>query len=1101
MEGSLTDWRLTVWVTQRQANTVTKIRAIDSANLGTFPVGRQPEGVAFDGANIWVANYTDGTVTKLLASDGSNLGTFNVGSLPTSVIFDGTNIWVLNQGNSTVTKIRPSDGAILNTFPAGPSAFDLTYDGANIWTISPTWYDSIVTKLRASDGVVLGTFSLAPNEYPRSIVFDGANIWVANFMSNTLTKMSFSGAILGTFPAGPLPSNVAYNGFNQTYPMRVAFDGTNIWVTDDGWNGYQEAASGNVLKIRPSDAAILGSFSVGSGPEGVVSDGSTVWVANGASNSITKVNDTMAVDVQLPPTIFDMQPRKGPVGTRLTITGINFGQSPGAVSYNYDNVAVESWSDTRITMFIQPTWYNIPDISVVTASNLASGTDFFTITPPPTSLTLTPSTATLLVGSDRTFALIDHEGNQFGGATWTTNNSAVISLSSDDPPLITALNPGMAIVTASLTGQSAQATIDVVAPGPNGGFPPGTVRWSVTPAIGFQAKEILQVFSTDFSRPDLVAVERDNNNNDIILRGLTSDGQQMWQSAAQRASTFMPDAAGGILGAGASLVHYDGLTGASDWQYTPPTPSSLPGSIPGNSLAVRADNVVFGVETTYLGGSTFQSRLLGIQNGAIAYQHILPTFHATLHNDQDFCNDISTEDMPPWVGPPAIGSDGAIYIIIAYGTSTGGYDCAGHYALNDTVTLSLLKADISGNTTMQTLHTYSGQAVQFDAEQNQPREVIPDGSGGMLAAWDHIEYDAPGHVSAISARITDVDASGGAADFTLPLASWCGEGDHADPNPNNNSSGCFFLSGGSNFSSGSLLLGENNTAFASNGDKLVAFNVSSGGSQWSWLPPPSNSIALLASTAGGGVVAKIIDQNKNENVFRFNAMGAETQDPVSGTGLEYYAQNIWPAVTGGVAAAYDISRIDNADPPLWSDVNSLWGRRVDGVQVLTFSQSGPEEADIHDALQGIVDALALPNYSGCANWLKGTTMTGTQYIQFLFTPNGFGASSWFGHGDFGVTSNTDAFTGSEPAVGPGILLTVNERGGFFKSTTFFGGTIEEGPKKYQGGSLRAKDLILIHEVAHGVEASGFQSDLGKPTVVKENNKLVDTNCRRLIERH
>jgi DNA-binding beta-propeller fold protein YncE len=43
---------------------VTKLRASDGANLGTFPVGAVPTGVAFDGANIWVANYGSDTVSK-----------------------------------------------------------------------------------------------------------------------------------------------------------------------------------------------------------------------------------------------------------------------------------------------------------------------------------------------------------------------------------------------------------------------------------------------------------------------------------------------------------------------------------------------------------------------------------------------------------------------------------------------------------------------------------------------------------------------------------------------------------------------------------------------------------------------------------------------------------------------------------------------------------------------------------------------------------------------------------------------------------------------------------------------------------------------------
>jgi DNA-binding beta-propeller fold protein YncE len=60
--------------------------------------------VAFDGANIWVANSTTTNVTKLRASDGANLGTFPVGNYPSAVAFDGANIWLANQGSNTVSK-------------------------------------------------------------------------------------------------------------------------------------------------------------------------------------------------------------------------------------------------------------------------------------------------------------------------------------------------------------------------------------------------------------------------------------------------------------------------------------------------------------------------------------------------------------------------------------------------------------------------------------------------------------------------------------------------------------------------------------------------------------------------------------------------------------------------------------------------------------------------------------------------------------------------------------------------------------------------------------------------------------------------------------
>ncbi|MGC2424660.1 MAG: hypothetical protein WA666_09930 [Nitrospirota bacterium] len=44
-------------------------------------------------------------MTKLKASDGSLVGTYNVGSNPLGIAFDGANIWVTNEGSNTVSRI------------------------------------------------------------------------------------------------------------------------------------------------------------------------------------------------------------------------------------------------------------------------------------------------------------------------------------------------------------------------------------------------------------------------------------------------------------------------------------------------------------------------------------------------------------------------------------------------------------------------------------------------------------------------------------------------------------------------------------------------------------------------------------------------------------------------------------------------------------------------------------------------------------------------------------------------------------------------------------------------------------------------------------
>jgi DNA-binding beta-propeller fold protein YncE len=98
-----------IWVSNNGSGTVTELRVTDDAVVGTFAVGKLPNGIAFDGANIWVANAGSNTVTKLRVSEAGNeprLETFPVGSFPVNgVAIDGANIWVTNGVSNTISKL------------------------------------------------------------------------------------------------------------------------------------------------------------------------------------------------------------------------------------------------------------------------------------------------------------------------------------------------------------------------------------------------------------------------------------------------------------------------------------------------------------------------------------------------------------------------------------------------------------------------------------------------------------------------------------------------------------------------------------------------------------------------------------------------------------------------------------------------------------------------------------------------------------------------------------------------------------------------------------------------------------------------------------
>jgi hypothetical protein len=277
-----------VWIVDNGSNTVTKLRSSDGALLGTFNVGHAPVGAAFDGNNIWVSNSGDNTVTKLRGRDGKLLGTFAVGANPGEVAFGGTFVWVLNLSDHTVTKLRATDGFTVATFPLPRGGYHqtsngLVFDGVALWVavsyevMRLLWVADVV-KLRASDGQTLLTEWIRYDTLRAvgDIAFDGFNVWgtaTSKYNHGFVTKVRASdGKILGGSVFG-------------TSASAITSGGTSMWVVD--------YVSNNVVKLRTSDAVVLGTFpSGGSNPAGVAFDGSNVWVSNNSSNTVVKLRGT-----------------------------------------------------------------------------------------------------------------------------------------------------------------------------------------------------------------------------------------------------------------------------------------------------------------------------------------------------------------------------------------------------------------------------------------------------------------------------------------------------------------------------------------------------------------------------------------------------------------------------------------------------------------------------------------------------------------------------------------------------------------------------------------------------------------------------------------
>ncbi|MBA3960612.1 MAG: hypothetical protein H0X40_01755 [Chthoniobacterales bacterium] len=164
----------------------------------------------------------------------------------------------------TRAKASP-DSVSIEVFPVGPSPIGLAFDGANIWVAD--FFGNSVSKVRASDGVILGSYYVFE---PFFVAWDGASIWVTNEIGKVTKFRGSDGALEATISLG------------SSQLGGILFDGTDIWVA-----GY--AVGNAVFKLRVSDGAVLGTYGVGRQPYQLAFDGANIWVTNILDNTVSKL--------------------------------------------------------------------------------------------------------------------------------------------------------------------------------------------------------------------------------------------------------------------------------------------------------------------------------------------------------------------------------------------------------------------------------------------------------------------------------------------------------------------------------------------------------------------------------------------------------------------------------------------------------------------------------------------------------------------------------------------------------------------------------------------------------------------------------------------
>jgi Glucodextranase, domain B/Beta-propeller repeat/Bacterial Ig-like domain (group 2) len=575
------------------------------------------------------------------------------------------------------------------------------------------------------------------------------------------------------------------------------------------------------------------------GADQVITGTATDTASNTATTSVT-VN----LDFTPPSLSISSPSNAATVSTPyVTISGTLTDSLSGPGSVNCSGVpAVLTDTNFSCTVQLSSVSNSITVIGYDLAGNSSTTTLNVTVSmPAPTSLTASPANPNMIVGGTQAFTAIDQTGTSRPDAMWSVSDTSVASFLSGSPNTLLGNAAGTVTLTATVATVSGQTTVTVL---PNSSLSVGTVLWSAPPPSGYTTQKIVQAVPTA-NGPDLYAIDSDGNY-DVVVQALKADGEQLWTAPITGGMSYIAsglgDNNGGLILTGDSsggtpeLLDIAGPTGSQNWQFAPQGTGIYSYPVGAQDIAVGLDGTLyFAGWASDVTGDNWASYLYAINGatGALISQTQLPVSNATYHYN---CNGGTTDTytFPTPSGPPMVAPDGSVYIEFDVTQQTW-TDIL--YSLGlcvptlapYTETLELLRVLPRGGTQTQVLASYStsdwggynyATGVLDGAPYHEPGDVIPDGDGGVLASYDAI----PNSGSPGGPIITDTTSGA-----TLILSSL------QDVTLDS-----------------SLVLDDNNTAFATDGINVVSFSIPNLQQNWTYASQ-GETLSFVAATSGGGI--------------------------------------------------------------------------------------------------------------------------------------------------------------------------------------------------------------------------------------------------------
>lgn len=351
-----------VWVVDRGTNTVYKYNITDYSLIstttnpatGSFQPFNSPVGICSDTFQTYVTNSGNDTYAVINNSSGAVTSYWPIGNAPngmvlyTDTVRGVTSLWVVNQWVYTVSKINIVTNDVELTVPVGDNSTKICAGGGYLWVIDNG--ANLVSQIDPINNVLVGT-TVQTGNLPTGICSGGTStesggtyIWVTNSGSNNITQID----------SATLDVNIINGPFN--YPNScVSGDSNYVWITNNIARGEiveYNILTGAFIVYKNIDTV---SGVVGANPQGIAWDGTYLWVANNGFN----VGGTSAGTISriLPDHVN---------GVVNVIQG--FGSGPTAITYDSTNhyVWVTCANDNTVNVYTNP--LNVSSPTIVTDS-------------------------------------------------------------------------------------------------------------------------------------------------------------------------------------------------------------------------------------------------------------------------------------------------------------------------------------------------------------------------------------------------------------------------------------------------------------------------------------------------------------------------------------------------------------------------------------------------------------------------------------------------------------------------------------------------------------------------------------------------------------